>query len=394
MSRSNRCPHRARPRHVLRLELLEGRDVPSTCVVNSLGDAGVGIASDRGDLRFCLSQANARSGEDLFIFSVQGTINLTKALPDITDDLIIAGPGAGQLTVNAQQKGRVLTIDAGVTAHVYSVTLTNGLSLSGGGVRNDGTLTLGSVVVSGNTNLNGDGGGVYNTGDLTVIDSTLANNTISNKVTIAGGGLYNAGGSVAITGSSVSGNSGSVTAQNGWAYSKGAGVYSTGSLTMDDSSVTGNKLYCSASGEPGCHQDGAGVANLGVMTVSASLIYGNIAGNAAAGSNGSGGGVYNAGTLTLADSAVSTNSARSLGGGLYNAPSANLAVSQSTVTGNSAHGSPGPVCSNSGGGISNDGAMSLSGATVSGNHVQGDCSSANDGYGGGVRAFGRNDFMW
>jgi hypothetical protein len=88
MNRLHRRPYRARPRHVPRLEALEGREVPTTCVVNSLGDAGVGTATDHGDLRFCLSQADARPGEDLILFSVTGTINLTKALPDITDDLM------------------------------------------------------------------------------------------------------------------------------------------------------------------------------------------------------------------------------------------------------------------------------------------------------------------
>jgi hypothetical protein len=32
-------------------------------------------------------------------FTVTGTINLFGALPDITDDLAIIGPGANQLTV-------------------------------------------------------------------------------------------------------------------------------------------------------------------------------------------------------------------------------------------------------------------------------------------------------
>jgi hypothetical protein len=105
MTLMNRRPYQPRVRHLPRLVALEGREVPSSCVVNSLGNAGVGVAADHGDLRFCLSQSNAGPGEDLIIFSVQGTINLTKALPDITDDLIIAGPGADQLTVRRDTGG-------------------------------------------------------------------------------------------------------------------------------------------------------------------------------------------------------------------------------------------------------------------------------------------------
>jgi hypothetical protein len=377
MNRLNRRPNRARPRHVPRLEALEGRDVPSTCVVSSLGDAGVGVTADQGDLRFCLSQSNASPGEDLIVFSVTGTIKLTKALPDITDDLIIAGPGADQLTVNAQQKGRVLTVVAGVTAQVYSVTLAGGLSAAGGGVRNDGALTLGSVVISGNTNANGDGGGVYTTGNLTVVESTITSNTANTQSRAAGGGLYNAGGTVAISGSTISSNGGAV---NGGYHSSadGAGVYSTGSLTLDASTVSGNGFTCGDE----CVLHGAGIANFGTMTIAASEISGNTATYATFGAYG--GGLYNAGTLTLASSTVGNNTSQGFGGGVYNAPGAKLAASGGTITGDSAVGYCSEMCNDNGGGIRNEGAMSLSGVTVSGNYVKGQSSEVNHGYGGGL----------
>src|SRR5262249_24622390 len=113
-------------RRQLTLEGLESRTLPSTCVVNNLQDFGLGKVAlvpfpgpPSGDLRYCMNWANAQLGEDLIIFGVEGTINLKKVLPDITDDLIIAGPGADQLTVNAQKKGRVLAVDSGITAQVY-----------------------------------------------------------------------------------------------------------------------------------------------------------------------------------------------------------------------------------------------------------------------------------
>src|SRR5262245_6491330 len=83
----------------LRLEPLEGRTLPTTFVVIDLGDTGVGPAAARGDLRYCLERANATAGEDLIIFEAQGTINLVAPLPAVTDDLILAGPGADRLTV-------------------------------------------------------------------------------------------------------------------------------------------------------------------------------------------------------------------------------------------------------------------------------------------------------
>src|SRR5262245_31440831 len=43
--------------------------------------------------------AGSGSGSDTINFSVNGTINLTGALPDISSDLTINGPGSGLLTV-------------------------------------------------------------------------------------------------------------------------------------------------------------------------------------------------------------------------------------------------------------------------------------------------------
>src|SRR5262245_38961904 len=96
----------------LRLELLETRTLPSTFVVNNLGDTGSGKRLF-GDLRYCIGRANEQPGEDLIIFEVEGTINLTKALPNILHDLIIAGPGADRLTIRRDTGGnyRIFTLN-------------------------------------------------------------------------------------------------------------------------------------------------------------------------------------------------------------------------------------------------------------------------------------------
>ncbi len=172
-----------RTRHLGRrpaLEQLEDRTLLSTCHVNRLVDMGVGKGF-RGDFRYCLTKANADPGEDLIIFGVQGTINLNGALPAISDDLIIAGPGADQLTLRRDTGGeyRIFTIPEGVNVQIYSVTMTNGSpgfitkpkDRWGGGIYNSGTLTLGNVAVVGNIapspgGLAGHGGGIFNDGVL------------------------------------------------------------------------------------------------------------------------------------------------------------------------------------------------------------------------------------
>ncbi len=61
--------------------------------VNSLADAGAG-AGLNGDLRYCITQANAIAGPHTITFSVTGTINLTSTLPTLTRvTTITATPG-------------------------------------------------------------------------------------------------------------------------------------------------------------------------------------------------------------------------------------------------------------------------------------------------------------
>lgn len=100
---------------------------------------------------------------------------------------------------------------------------------------------------------------------------------------------------------------------------------------------------------------GAGIFNFGTLTVSNSIITGNIA-------DGSGGGIYNAdeGTLTVSNSIITGNTAHFNGGGIYNADEGRLMVIESTISGNQAK-------SEDGGGINNAGMSTVSNSTISGN---------------------------
>jgi hypothetical protein len=283
MKRRNRRPYPYRASYVPRLEPLEGRAVPSTCVVNSLGDAGVGTAADHGDLRFCLSQSDARPGEDLIIFSVTGTINLTKALPEITDDLIIAGPGADQLTVRRDTGGpyRLFTVKAGVAAQIYSLTITNGApggtnkpkDYWGGGIYNSGTLTMGGVAVTGNiaaldTEIGMAGGGVYNEGSLFIYDSTIAGNTLVGGIGPTGGGGIGSLASSAtlvISSSTIAGNTAQSHPYNGGIGRLCGGGVAEDGLVIRNSTVTGNQAINtgnqSLGGTGGICSSGATVQN-------------------------------------------------------------------------------------------------------------------------------------
>src|SRR5262245_9616777 len=93
-ARTGRQPHRARPR----LELLEDRTVPTTFTVTNLLDDG-----SAGSLRSAINQANGTAGPDIIAFApgLAGTVALdpTQGELDITDSLMIDGPGANDLTV-------------------------------------------------------------------------------------------------------------------------------------------------------------------------------------------------------------------------------------------------------------------------------------------------------
>jgi hypothetical protein len=377
MNRLSRRPYPNRASYVPRLEALEGREVPTTCVVNSLGDAGVGVAADHGDLRFCLSQSNARPGEDLIIFSVTGTINLTKALPDISDNLIIAGPGADQLIVRAHTGGayRVLTVAAG-TVQVYGLTLANGRADVGGGVYNQGTLTLNGVAVTANASTAGQGGGVYNGGSLDLINCTVSANTVSGNSGINagyGGGIYNAPSAVlAVTASTILGNSAGWTPTQ---YAYGGGVANVGTASIWESTVSGN----TATG----HSDapalafGGGIANLAgaTMAIGSSTVSKNQA-HATALSEGSsdyGGGIFNEnqGLVVVVNSTVALNTAgpgdfdysTDQGGGIYTDGA--LTIESSTVASNDAE--CGFLCWGGGIGLGTPSSATLRNTVVAGN---------------------------
>jgi parallel beta-helix repeat protein len=97
----------------------------------------------------------------------------------------------------------------------------------------------------------------------------------------------------------------------------------------------------------------------------------------------SGGGVYNAGTVTLDHVQLTTNTAGGYGGGLYNAASSTATINQCTLSGNTAYlWSGGAV----GGGIFSEGTLGVTASTLSGNSAN--LSSANVGYGGGLEVAG------
>ncbi|MBY0527249.1 MAG: hypothetical protein K2R98_27890 [Gemmataceae bacterium] len=136
------------------LELLEERTLLSAYTVNSLADTGAG-GSFNGDLRYAL--ANAVSG-DTIDFSVSGTISLTSALPTISQDITITGPGG--LTVDGGGSFGIFAINAGATVSISGLRIANASAAAGGL-----NIQSGAAAVS---NLSFDGADVLNAAGQTL----------------------------------------------------------------------------------------------------------------------------------------------------------------------------------------------------------------------------------
>lgn len=180
----------------------------------------------------------------------------------------------------------------------------------------------------------GDTVNINVTGTITLTGGPL---TISKSITISGPGASEL---------AVSGNN----AVQVFAVSSGATVAISG-LTIENGTASGG---------------GGGISNAGILTVTDSIITGNT-------TDAFGGGIMNFGTLTLSNSTVSGNSASCCnGGGIYNGGT--LTLTNSTVAGNS-------VALFFGGGIYNASVLNMTNDTFSGN-TAGCC------HGGGIANYG------
>jgi CSLREA domain-containing protein len=127
----------------------------ATFEVNSTADTNNGSCSAAPNgctLRDAINAANANPGADTItfsstVFAAPGpyTISLSTALPDITTDMTIQGPGAKVLTVERNStaaKFRIFTIASGTVA-ISGLTITKGLTADGAGGPNGGACCFG-----------------------------------------------------------------------------------------------------------------------------------------------------------------------------------------------------------------------------------------------------------
>ncbi len=177
------------------LTLLEERTLLSTLnlTVTTLADDPVTPISGQITLRDAITQANADTTDSQEVISfapgLQGTIDLTQALPDLANNITISGPGASNLTIQRDSGAVpfwVFTAESpyngnNMTVTVSGMTITAGETTNhGGGILNDWygvdncTLTVNNCAFTDNL---GGSGIINNGGTLTVNNSVFTDNS-------------------------------------------------------------------------------------------------------------------------------------------------------------------------------------------------------------------------
>ena len=307
-----KVPRRSR----LDLEALERRVVPATyTVTNTLDDGSVGT------LRWAVEQANLPGQDDIVfdnsVFNTPQTINLLVssggqlALTD-SSTTTITGPGRDLLSISGNGTSRVVQVYGGASATLSGLTITDGNVTGGGyggGLLNQGDLSLTNCTVSGNT-ASGAAGGLSNSGMATVTNTVFIGNTAGST----GGGLNNDG-TVILIGCTISNNNAFV----------GGGLGNNSNASLTDCTVRGNVAGV----------QGGGLDNNLDLTLTNCTVSGNTAGSISSGFGGGGlWSEFNSSNAQLTNCTISGNTGQ-FGGGIlsYNAP---VVLTNCTVSGNSA----------------------------------------------------------
>ena len=266
--------------------------------------------------------------------AVHGTISLTTGRIVIDKNLTITGPGADALTIrNASKMGdqnNVIYVNAGVTAVLSDLTVSDGYAYHGGGIFNLGNLTVRNAVIRNNLSVDYGSGISSFGGALTIVNSIFTDNgqmLPGQENTALGGGISVRDTSLTITDSTFSGN----------LATKGGGIYAAAysSVTITNSTISDN-------GNPGwvgSYTSGGGLylAEGVVATLTNCTVSHNRAGKG-------GGGIYmehlyGSSTLTLINSTVTKNrmisNSENFGGGISNPESdSTVNVRNSIIAGN------------------------------------------------------------
>ena len=382
-------------------EALETRALLAAFTVDDPSDDPSGEGTT---LREAIEAANANANPseiDTIEFDLPdgaNTIALTTGEIAITQSVFIDGPGADQLTIDAEGNSRIFAVSEEPEAEnqliveVSGLTLTNGSAEDGGAIHNlRGTVYVAGSILTGNTATN-RGGAIYTEGlgnirgggpilaTLILEESSVTNNAAAN-----GGGIFNELDHVELLNTLVAGNE---------ALEDGGGVYTRGEGEGEGEAAFTLLVFDSEISDNSAGDDGGGIYNDNdhVELNDGSLLVGNTAVNR-------GGGAFTTGdgfdgfpeTFYATDSTIADNRANQ-GGGVFS-DGDTVRILRSVVSGNQALGSTGGPESGDGlgGGIYHQrgeglfsGSLNVLQSTFELNVARAGSGSGDWGYGGGI----------
>ncbi|WP_420630459.1 Calx-beta domain-containing protein [Candidatus Leptofilum sp.] len=330
---------------------------------NTAGNSGGGIYSNNGSITFdnsqVLTNTAVASGGGISLNLANATLQMNSGqINDNTANTTSGFPGGG---IHVAQGSA--TIDGG--------EIRNNQAFRGGGILVSGGVAGGSAVLNGGQIIDNEanyGGGVYvfNTqGTLTINGGDITENRSIANI-FGGGGLYIFQGLTTLNDGNISlntavndgggmeiGDAAGRFVQNGGAIfsnsagNMGGGIYagegtvtiSGGTIHTNDSTTGGGGIALDMNGHATISNSailtnttvgatlGGGISNAGTLTMTNVTMSGNGA--------GSGAGISNAGTAVLTNVTLSENTATNNGGGLSNS-GGTLTVGSSIIFGNAA----------------------------------------------------------
>ncbi len=359
VSRSTRSP----AARLLRYEPLEDRRMLAVVTVTTDQDV-VDFNDGLTSLREAIFATNLVEGADeiRFDFGHDGpaTILLTEGKLRINDSLKILGGGRDLLTIDAQQESVIFETFSfhgqTPTVTIEELTLTGG---SRGAIYSTANLTIRNSSLRNNSYLGGSGGAIIAYGGTLKVENSLITD---NSATFNGGGIM-AAAPITIIESNIERN---IAAKGGGVYVRApdlflvASVSVTGDLDFrggDDSLATSKINNSTIVNNTANSGGGLWVATYAELAITATTISGNSA------TDGVGGGVGGKGGIIIRDSLISDNNSSSKGGGIGVLRNTvvvdnSTIVENSTITGNEA---------NDGGGLYVHGKAEISGSTITNN---------------------------
>jgi hypothetical protein len=229
----------------------------------------------------------------------------------VNKHVTIRGLGAANTIVQAYEEPgeapeRVFLVEEGATVILEGMTIRHGRPSvqeeCGGGIRNSGTLTLKSCVVT--DNIANGGGGICNRGpgELTLINCTVSGNTADGIAPYSfqcgsGGGITSGGKSLTLISTTVSGNRAGINkvTSDPRPRSLGGGVHIGCNCTavFANTTISGNQAF----------RDGGGISIHGTLQLVNCTISDNT-------TFGKGGGVYVRGPLDYLKTIIANNAGK------------------------------------------------------------------------------------